>query len=254
MIHYIISSAKSFAYWLLTEGPIGALTGAILESRVYDRRGPVIVPIATKRALIAAIVYGVYEYPERVLIRRWLPRNMNCIELGCSIGIVSRLILRSLDPSCRLIAVEASKALFNLAQTNISAAGFSDRFIPIFGAISYEGDYVEFAEQAGHHTSGRIADNRSSEGVRTPTVQLRELKQVLNGPYSLVMDIEGSEFDLLEKDAESLSDCYAIIAELHGDKSSETAFVKALIERGFVLAEVKHSVYAFLRRADFRAS
>jgi hypothetical protein len=61
------------------------------------------------------------------------------------------------------------------------------------------------------------------------------------------MDIEGSEFDVITKDSESLVNCQAIIAEVHGDAKSNNDFIKNIEGMGFELAEIKHSVFAFVR-------
>ena len=107
---------RGFVYWALTAGPIGAAVGTLLRHRAFDRLGPVAVPRGTKPGTIGGIVFGVYEYPERVLIERWLPADLPCIELGCSIGVISRVILAKLRADQALIGVEASKDLLELSR------------------------------------------------------------------------------------------------------------------------------------------
>ncbi len=246
----IMSAARGFVYWLLTNGPIGFATGTIFQSCVFDRRGRIVLPRNAGRQAVAAIIYGVYEYPERVLVKRWLPSDLDCVELGCSVGVVSRIILRKLNASRKLVAVEASKALLELALTNVSAAGFSKRFIPIAGAIHYGGDFVGFLEQAGNHVQGKVTEDKCKGSIQTQAVKLAEAIKLLQMPYSLVMDIEGSEFQLLKEDVNSFDNCQVIIAELHGDQSAQGSFVQQIAQMGFILAETKHSVYAFVREAQ----
>jgi FkbM family methyltransferase len=234
-------------YWLLTKGPCGVAAGTILHSRPFDRLGPVAVPPGARVDTVGAIVHGVYEYPERTLIRRWLPSNLNCVELGCSIGIISRVILSKLQPACRLIAVEASQELLDLAKRNIDSAGFLHRSLPIHGAVHYDGDSVVFTNNADH-IRGKVAASRHSFGTKTPCVTLKQIIRENNlGDFSLVMDIEGSEFDLIERDSESLAGCQAIIAEVHGDENTKKDFTTRVRNYGFTLAEAKHSVCAYLR-------
>jgi len=248
MSNSIGKALRGFVYWFLTKGPIGVTTGVLFKHRAFDGLGSVAVPLATKAATIGAIIYGVYEYPERVLIKRWLPSNLDCIELGCSIGVISRVILQKLEPKRRLIAVEASDELLTLAKRNSATAGFSSRFMPVHAAIHYDGDTVVFARHA-EHIRGKIAKSAQGEGSTTPCATLAQvIRKSGLGSYSLVMDIEGSEFDLIAKDSANLSGCQVIIVELHGDESAKNAFINKLTQVGLVLAESKHSVFAFVRR------
>lgn len=238
---------RGFVYWLLTAGPVGVLAGTILGHRAFDRLGCVTVPRSTKPSTISAIVFGIYEYPERVLIERWLPPDLDCVELGCSIGIISRVILKKIHPDRKLAAVEASKDLLHLAVKNIASAGFSRRFNSTHGAVYYNGNDIIFEEHEDH-IRGRVSTQAKRGGVAIPCTTLsRVIKNNFIGMYSLVMDIEGSEFDVITKDSESLANCQAIIAEVHGDTKSKNDLVKNIERMGFRLAEIKHSVFAFVR-------
>lgn len=247
MTKAIGSVIRGFVYWLLTAGPVGVVGGTILRHHTFDRLGRVTVPRSTKPETVSAIVFGIYEYPERVLIERWLPPDLDCVELGCSIGIISRVILKKIHADRKLTAVEASKDLLELSKKNLSAAGFSDRFIPLHGAVHYQGDFVAFSNHEDH-IRGTVNRDALPGGTPTPCMTLSNvLRRATSGPYSLVMDIEGSEFDLLANDLDSLSVCQTIIAELHGSEASINAFKATLAANDFELAEVKHSVFAFVR-------
>jgi len=241
------SKVRGFIYWILTAGPIGVFAGTLLKGRVFDRFGPIAVPQKTKPDTIGAIVFGVYEYPERVLIEHWLPSDVDCIELGCSIGVISRVILKKLRADKRLTGVEASAPLLDLAKRNIAAAGFSARFNPVWGAVHYGSDSVAFAENADH-IRGSVAVESTAGHTTVPCVTLAEAVAGLSAPFSLVMDVEGSEFDVVANDSGSLANCRVIIAEVHGDTTRKAEFVEALNRGGFDLAETKHSVSAFVRR------
>ena len=238
---------RGFIYWLLTKGPVGVFVGMIFRNRTFDHLGSLALPGGAGPETASAIIFGLYEYPERVLIQRWLPQDCDCVELGCSIGVISRIILQKLaTPRC-LVAVEASPSLLNLAETNIEAAGFSGRFIPCYCAVHYGADTVVFTEHTDH-IRGKIAEASRAEGVSTPCVTLAQIiKDNALGSYSLVMDIEGSEFGLVANELESLRQCEAVIVELHGDESARTNFTEKLHSCGFTLAEAKHSVCAYVR-------
>jgi FkbM family methyltransferase len=239
---------RGFAYWLLTKGPLGTITGTLLRGRAFDRLGPVATPQGAKADTISAIIYGIYEYPERLLVSRWLPSDIDCVELGCSIGVISRVILSKLKPPCRLIAVEASRDLLGLTRKNIESAGFVSRFTTIHRAVHYEEESVAFANHTDH-IRGQVARSGHNNGMETPCVTLKQIIQGNNvGIFSLVMDIEGSEFDLVAKDSESLAACQAIITELHGSEDAIDDLADKLRSCGFTLAEAKHSVFAFIRQ------
>ena len=244
------SVIRGFIYWLLTAGPVGVFAGMILRRHAFDRFGRVTVPRNAKPDTIGAIVFGIYEYPERVLIERWLPPDLDCIELGCSIGIISRVILNKIHADRKLTAVEASRDLLDLSKQNVSAAGFSDRFAPLHGAVDYQGDFVAFANHEDH-IRGTIDRGALLGGTPTPCVTLSSvLQRATSASYSLVMDIEGSEHDLLANDLGSLRRCQAIIAELHGNEASINAFKAKLGANDFALVDAKHSVFVFLRQAS----
>jgi len=238
---------RGFLYWILTAGPVGTAVGVILKNRAFDSLGPVAVPRKTKPGAIGSIVFGIYEYPERVLIERWLPSDVDCIELGCSIGVISRVILKKLRADKKLTGVEASASLLDLAKRNIAAAGFSERFNPVWGAVHYGSDSVAFAENADH-IRGSVAAESTAGHKTVPCVTLAKAATGTSKPFSLVMDIEGSEFDVVANDLGSLANCRVIIAEVHGDTTRKAEFVEALNRGGFDLAETKHSVSAFVRR------
>jgi FkbM family methyltransferase len=241
----LLSQLRGFIYWLITSGPIGAIAGRVFRNRCFDKLGPVILPAGAKPNVVSAVLFGVYEFQERTLINRWLPQDLDCVEFGSSIGVVSRVILEKLEVKRRLFAVEASAELLDLATRNVVAAGFSTRFTPIHGAVHYNGEHVVFEEHE-EHIRGKIAGDGQSKGVTTPCVTLAQvIQQGGLDRYSLVMDIEGSEFDMIANDSKSLMRCQTIIVELHGDAESRQGFCNKLEALGFTLMEAKHSVFAF---------
>jgi FkbM family methyltransferase len=242
-----MSRLRGFVYWLLTVGPLGMAVGWFFRDRCFDRYGAVALPETATPDIAGAIIFEVYEYPERKLIHRWLPSDVDCIELGCSIGIISRVILQKLEPTKRLVAVEASKSLVELSKANVAAAGYSSRFEVIHGAVHYQGDYVNFAEH-GEHIRGKVTVAEEISANPISCVALADvLKRSDIGLFSLVMDIEGSEFDVIANDFESLSNCQVIVVEVHGDKTKTRSFISALKDGGFGLVDAKHSVFVFSR-------
>jgi FkbM family methyltransferase len=244
----LLSWLRGVVYWLITAGPIGLIAGRLFRHRCFDCFGPIVLPASVSYDIAGAIIFGAYEHPERKLIQQWLPTDLDCIELGCSISVISRIILHKLEATRRVFAVEASETLLDFATRNATAAGFGERFTPIHGAVHYIGEYVNFCEH-GEHIRGKVASTSLSDGTPTRCITLAQIVQAYGlKRFSLVMDIEGSEFDLVAKDAYSLINCQALIVEVHGDDIKKSGFVEALSGQGFTLVEVRHAVFAFTRK------
>jgi FkbM family methyltransferase len=240
-----MSRVKGFAYWLATSSPLAGALGSAIRHRPFDGLGRLSLPHDISPKAVTGIACGAYEYSERYLIRKWLPRNLDVVELGASIGIISREILIRIEPQMRLVAVEALQKLVDLAKSNIGIKFSSRNWQVEQGAIAYGCDKVAFASGA-EHIAGRI----SGEG--TQEIKATSLARILDdfgiGEYSLVMDIEGAEHEVLRNDLESLERCRCVIVELHGEQAAKDTFCRSLQSVGMHIVERKHSVAAFLRK------
>jgi FkbM family methyltransferase len=137
-----------------------------------------------------------------------------------------------------------------LAELNIGFRHPTSRWRILCCAVAYTADEVYF--NAGQeHVAGRIATTPHGDGGPISKVQARTLSSILRqhsvGEYSLVIDVEGAEHELIAHDKEALSKCRCIIAELHGNSKDKQAFCEALTSIGMRIVEQKHSVVAFLR-------
>jgi FkbM family methyltransferase len=185
------------------------------------------------------------------LIRRWLPRDADVVELGASIGIVSREILNRIDEQHGLFAVEAVEGLAQLAEANLARLHVSSRWRVLTAAVAYNVSEVFFnADQ--EHVAGRIVGKTAQGDPRVRRVPARTLSSIIDqfdlSDYSLVMDIEGAEHELIAHEKETLSKCRCVIAELHGNPGDRDVFCQTLEAIGMRLVERKHSVAAFIRQ------
>jgi len=241
---------RACCYKALSDSWITKLVGRCFSQRAFDKFGPVRLPPGCTTSLTSGIIFGIYEYSERFLIRKFLPSNVDVVELGASIGIVSRDILQRLEPSQRLIAVEALPSLAELARRNISMAHPGRDWIVLEAAIAYGTDRV-FFEAGVEHTSGRIKSDVVQKGESCTVVKAHTLSWLLNhfnvGEFSLVMDIEGAEYALVAEDSDLLKRCRCLIAELHGTAAQKEMFHITLVKAGLKLIEIKHSVVAYQR-------
>lgn len=151
---------RACAYKALSDSWITALVGRCFSQHAFDKLGPVQTPTGCPASLSSGIIFGIYEYSERFLIRKHLPSDVDVVELGASIGVVSREILRRLHVSQRLIAVEALPKLAELARHNISTAHPGRHWLLVEAAIAYGTDRVSF-DSGAEHICGRIATDSS---------------------------------------------------------------------------------------------
>ena len=242
----IIKSSNGFIYWLVTASPLAAALGSVIRCFPFDRLGPLTLPETTPAETVTGIACGAYEYSERYLIRRWLPSQFDVVELGASIGIVSREILNKLEPRTKLVAVEAMPLLAEIAEKNIGKRQPVQQWSMIQAAIAYGCKDVSF-ETGASHIAGKIA----AKGSGSLHLQTKALASILSEfglvEYSLVMDIEGAEYEVLRHDSESLATCRCIIAELHGERTEKQFFCQHLENIGMKFMERKHSVVVFTR-------
>lgn len=218
-------------------------------------RHPKDVPYAAYRA----IRKGYYELPERNLIREFLPRNLPVVELGGSYGIVSGLVNKSLEAGVPYVVVEANPSLLDLCKENTLSTNPS-RDLRIFNlAIDYSGaEEIAFVITGGTHDSHVASDSREinsiDQTITVPTTTLNNLLKTegIDGEYSLICDIEGTEFDLVAQDLKGLSNCACIVVEVHPrvfyDLGRTTQqFAENLTRAGFEILNVDATVVAARR-------
>ena len=242
-----MSQLRGFVYWLVASSPLSRGLGRMLRSRPFDRMGLISVPEGISPETVTGIAFGAYEYSEKYLIRRWLPNDLDVVELGASIGIVSREILRLISPDKRLIAVEALPALTNLAKRNIARRYPKRHWQLIQGAVAYGPEHLASFATGANHTAGSLRAD-SGDSLKLKTTRLADVLEKFHvRDFSLVMDIEGAEHEVLRYDQRSFARCQCVIVELHGEETEKRFFCQTLQEMGMKCVETKHSVAAFIR-------
>jgi FkbM family methyltransferase len=166
----------------------------------------------------AEIFWGIYESAEARFAQKHLRTDLDVVELGSSLGVVSSQIRRMLTPRARLVCVEANPTLLPALRANLerNAGG-----LPV-SVLNFAIDYGERGTVALHvgsntaasHTVGDAA--RATSTVDVPTTRLRDiLASERVERYVLVSDIEGAEAGILFEDADALTRCEQILIELH---------------------------------------
>ncbi len=231
------------------------LSGHTIEIDGMRFSYPEDIPFAAYHALYK----GIYQQPERNLMQDYLPPDLPVVELGGSYGIVSGLLNRKLNEDARQVVVEANPELLDLCRENALAINPSRKLALVNCAIDYSGiDSISFTVTSGTHGS-HVAENWRDNGtggerISVQAITLTQLLQqeCIEGEYSLVCDIEGAEFDLISQDAAALSNCRAMIVELHpGVFYDRGKTVQQLLEKleayGFEIQKSEATVVAAVR-------
>jgi FkbM family methyltransferase len=183
----------------------------------FSFRGlPVRLPQGVDIGIASGLLRNKYEREEADLIEQFLPPGTPVIELGGSLGIVSRLIRSKLTPGTPHLILEANPALIETCAANSKAAP-DDPVILVNAALFHGGPEVRF------ETGGSVHANKVATGADTrktivvPAVTLEQLWQQLGSPvpYSLVCDIEGAEEELILQEAGMIGKAQMLIMELH---------------------------------------
>ncbi len=222
----------------------------VLDGEVFD------LPARVPRDIRKALREGTYEAPERALIAAHLPAGVPVIELGGSIGVVSRFVGRKIGPAVRHLVVEANPALPDLCRE--IARGESDRPVEVISAaVDYSGrSTIAFKRSSGLLDSRVVAPGRPG-AIEVPVVRLADLRARLGAPaaWSLVVDIEGAEYDLFSQPDAEFAGCVFLVLEMHPDAFAERGatlddFLALVAARGFRPVEQVGMVAAFARDAD----
>lgn len=239
-------TTRSFAL-RVKHGIAGGMTtpmvGAFLARRYNDHvpcRGLRILTAspAVSDRVKARLFWRLYESAEIRMIQRILPRDLDVIECGSSIGVTGSIICRHIAPERRLLCIEANPALLPLLIHNIAANSSGCKVDVVHAAVSSHRAASSVLFQSGESTGGQIratqVDRSSDASVETVTLgSLRERFSV--DQYSLVCDIEGGEAELLLGSGNDLRDCRFAIFELHntvfeGTPVGPSDLLRALVE------------------------
>jgi FkbM family methyltransferase len=170
--------------------------------------------------MVGQLFWRIYERAELDQIAHFLPRDADVLEVGGSSGITTLLIASLLSKERTIISVEADPELSALALENCGLNGYSDRATFISAAVDYEHEHVIFRRDA-QSVVGKIENSGlSGNSITVPTVTLSHLANQYNlRDYTLVMDIEGAELEVLRHG--DLRGAKRILAELHEIRTAE---------------------------------
>ena len=174
------------------------------------------IPFSIKRQLMERR----YEEPERRLVERFLDPALPLVEVGGSLGVLSAYIGRRLLPEAPYLVVEANSRIVETCRANARTGRGPDGRLTVMNcALAYGASEVSFPVSDNIHGNrlGSVSGARP-QMITVPAHTLADLRRLLDqrpGPFSLVMDIEGYEYDVFGNDGATLKDCALAIVETH---------------------------------------
>ncbi|HVM62077.1 MAG TPA: FkbM family methyltransferase [Verrucomicrobiae bacterium] len=175
----------------------------------------------TSRAYRSCFFDGSYEAEERAFVRAFVRPNDTVLELGACLGIVSCVTNKILANKSKHVVVEGNPFCIPTIHRNreLNQCGFLVENC----AVSNQRDAVFYLHPV--YIVGGTTQRATARAVRVPSRSLVDLNSRY-GPFTvLIMDVEGSELDLLEASTEALAGYRLVIVELHpwiiGDASVE---------------------------------
>lgn len=206
----------------------------------FDTSGP-----AVDDRSKASLFWGFYEKAERGYISTLLRRDLDVVELGASLGVVTSTVASIIGPQQRIVTVEANPRMIPSLRTNVERHAKGRSITIVHGAVSYESDSEMVSIDIGDRSiAGRVSDMASAHTVDVPRLTLVGLLAEHEiGDFILVSDIEGAEIGLFLEDEAALERCRQIVIELH-DGSYRGRSYSVREARGLVASMPGFSVVA----------
>jgi len=201
---------------------------------------------AISRTVKSRFVWGTYEDKERRLVETYVPADLPVIEGGGSIGVISNVINRKLQNPENHLVIEANPDLLPILEKNrdLNNANYQ----VVHAALDQSGPEVTFYL---HKLSvGGSVQRTTGSPVTVPAVTVGGLiKKHGWDKVTLVIDIEGAELDLIEKEADVLKKHVAVfIVEVHhmiSDAEDIKKAIKTIESLGFTFKEEQTDVYVY---------
>jgi FkbM family methyltransferase len=261
--HQIRSSARKYLPTALRK-PLGGLSGLFRSHVLYPFLGllfdltggrfkadgcVLIIPKnITSLEFRACFLLRTYEMDERRLVQKHITPDDSVLELGACLGVLSCITNKRLRNPARHVVVEANPYCLPAIHRNrnFNQAGFL-----VENCVISNDTRVNFFVNPAYVT-GSSAKTNSGHAVVMPGRSLSELIGRY-GPFSvLIMDIEGSELEVLESAAEILLNFRLILLELHDWVIGADGVKRCrelLARQGFQLVETSYITEVWVKPA-----
>ena len=239
-----VQRAKRNLAQLSELGPVGASIGRVFRERVPSR-GLRIDTRGLAPSIKSQLLFGTYESAEVRAVQRYLRSDLDVIELGASIGVLSCHIRRKLRPERRLYCVETDASAAKMIRVNLELNGLNHNATVIHAALAY-GDVETQFSRGETNLCGRIAEQSIDASLVVSTVTLETLVRDFSiRDYALVCDIEGSEWEMIANDTAALGSCAQIIMEVHSKTNTDHT------ARGDEMIDILCNLGGFLVRSRY---
>jgi FkbM family methyltransferase len=213
---------KKLVARLLFSTPVGIVLAGLYRNKIpcYD------FVVDTRSAFFparskASLFFRAYEGAELRFIRKYLKNDYDVVELGASFGVVSSQIASLLkDTDRRLICVEPNEHLIESLKTNLGLNGRFENCYVVNKIIDYENS--ETSTTAFHPSEDILVSKKirlENEAQNAVLIERTTLSEIIEehevARYSLIMDIEGAEIEIMLNDQDAFKQCTRIIVELH---------------------------------------
>lgn len=223
----MVSQIKKLIHGLLCNNLTGAVIQRVFGDKIPDLRWSGFkfkVPASSvNKKMTAGVFWGFYESSEIRYVEKYLRSDLDVIELGSSIGIVSSHIASRLGTGRHLTAVEANPFLIETITDNIKRhCQPSSSFEVLNYAVGYDTAEVMISITSNNTETRVLKNGEASGNVAVKAMSFGDLvKRNRQGNYALVCDIEGSELEIILREQDALKQCSQLFIELH-DTSSES--------------------------------
>jgi FkbM family methyltransferase len=191
-----------------------------------------------------------YEKFERHAVLQYVRPECPVIELGACIGVVACVTNRMLQGARSHIVVEASPLVIPLMEEN-RILNHCD-FEILNAAIAYDRQTVTFTPLLDFWGNS-LRQETGSEPVTVPTITLNEIVSRRNlTSFTLICDIEGHEYELVQREADILKHAEMIILETHArmiGEAKNSELLETLIQIGFEKIDEDATVVVLRRSA-----
>lgn len=198
-----------------------------------------------------ALLNKTYEHFERRAVLQYLRPEIPVIELGGCIGVVACITNKLLNNPADHVVVEANPNV--LSHLNENRTANRCEFEILNAAIAYDKKSVTFVPSVDFWGSS-LEQKNGGEPVTVGTVQLRDIvSQRGFKSFTLICDIEGYEYDLIQHEAHTLANADTIILETHARMIGEPKTIELLSrleQMGFRTVTQDSLVYVLRRSAE----
>ena len=178
---------------------LGRLPGG--EHRVTDRLGlSYRVPDLREPVAFHLLIDGVYERDVLSLVLDLLPMGGTFVDVGANVGAFALPAACRVGPSGRVLAFEASPAVFPCLRANAAVNGLTNVTAVHTAVCDMDGEVSFYPAPSDHFGMGALAPQFDATPVTVPGMRLDHLlaAEMIRHVDVLKIDVEGFEQKVLE--------------------------------------------------------